>query len=59
MDSYLVVDRAEVHVGLKRLTGDTARKHVFTGIAEAILDQDPGHIFHLPTDAILSELVHI
>ena len=44
---YLVVDWPEVHVGFHRLAGDAAREHILTGVAEPVLDEDPGHVFHL------------
>ena len=46
-EHYLVVDRSEVHIGFHGFTSDAACEHVFAGIAEAILYQDPGHIFYL------------
>lgn len=44
---YLIIDGAEIDVGFHWFTGDTTCEHVFPGIIEAVLDQDPRHVLHL------------
>ena len=43
----MVVDGPKVDIRLQGLARDAAREHILPGVAESVVNQDPGHVLHL------------
>jgi hypothetical protein len=54
-EAYLVVDWAEVNIRFEWFSGNATGKHVLSGVAEPVFDEDTGHIFDLD---IIHPLLH-
>lgn len=48
--AYLIIDWPEECIRFLGFSSDSTCQHVFSGITETVLDQNPGHIFHLSQD---------
>lgn len=45
--TYLIIYGPEVDIRFQGLSSDTTREHIFSGVAKAILYQDPRHVLNL------------